>query len=121
MAVLGIGVDVVDVERFDRSVTRTPRLLDRLLTASERTVARPERLAARFAAKEALAKALGVPPGMQWHDSEVVLDERGRPAFVLRGTVAAALAALGATRCHLSLSHDGGTATAFVVLEGGEG
>jgi holo-[acyl-carrier protein] synthase len=116
--VLGIGVDVVDVERFARAVLRTPRLLDRLLTDAEQTVRRPERLAARFAAKEALAKALGGPPGLGWHDAEVVADGRGRPRFVLGGTVAEAAAELGATSWHLSLSHDGGIATAFVVLEG---
>ncbi|HSP38054.1 MAG TPA: holo-ACP synthase [Frankiaceae bacterium] len=118
MPVIGIGVDVVDVERFERAVLRTPRLLDRLLTAAEQSVSRPERLAARFAAKEALAKALGVPPGLGWHDAEVVPDDRQRPRFVLRGTVAEAATALGASSWHLSLSHDGGIATAFVVLEG---
>jgi holo-[acyl-carrier protein] synthase len=117
MAVVGIGVDVVDVERFARAVGRTPRLLVRLLTESERAVGAAERLAARFAAKEALAKALGAPVGLHWHDAEVV-SERGRPRFVLRGTVAAAAAELGATTWHLSLSHDAGIATAFVVLEG---
>jgi holo-[acyl-carrier protein] synthase len=117
MSVVGIGVDVVDVERFARAAERTPRLLGRLLTDAEQAVRRPERLAARFAAKEALAKALGAPPGLGWHDAEVVSDA-GRPRFELRGTVAAAAAALGATSWHLSLSHDGGIATAFVVLEG---
>jgi holo-[acyl-carrier protein] synthase len=117
MAVVGIGVDVVDVERFARAVHRTPRLLDRVLTDAEQTVRRPERLAARFAAKEALAKALGAPPGLGWHDAEVVSDA-GRPRFELRGTVAAAASSIGATAWHLSLSHDGGLATAFVVLEG---
>lgn len=117
MAVVGVGVDVVDVARFARAAERTPRLLGRLLTDAEQAVHRPERLAARFAAKEALAKALGVPAGLQWHDAEVVSDG-GRPRFALRGTVAAAAAGLGATAWHLSLSHDAGIATAFVVLEG---
>jgi holo-[acyl-carrier protein] synthase len=117
MTVVGIGVDVVDVERFARAVERTPRLLGRLLTEAEQAVRRPERLAARFAAKEALAKALGAPPGLGWHDCEVVSDA-GRPRFELRGTVAAAVAAAGASSWHLSLSHDAGIATAFVVLEG---
>jgi holo-[acyl-carrier protein] synthase len=116
--VIGVGVDVVDVERFARAVLRTPRLLDRLLTDAEQAVRRPERLAARFAAKEALAKALGAPLGLGWHDAEVVSDERSRPRFLLRGTVAAAATALGASSWHLSLSHDGGIATAFVLLEG---
>jgi holo-[acyl-carrier protein] synthase len=118
VAVVGIGVDVVDVARFARSLGRTPRLLDRLLTPAEQAVRRPERLAARFAAKEAIAKALGAPPGMRWHDCEVIVDVAGRPALSLRGTVLAVASELGAQRWHLSLSHDGGLATAFVVLEG---
>src|SRR3954451_12663643 len=117
MAVIGIGVDVVDVERFARAVDRTPRLLDRVLTEAEQQVRRPERLAARFAAKEALAKALGAPPGLLWHDAVVQPDPSGRPRFVLSGTVAAAAQAAGARQWHVSLSHDGGVATAFVVLE----
>jgi holo-[acyl-carrier protein] synthase len=96
---------------------RTPRLVDRLLTDTEQQVRRPERLAARFAAKEALAKALGAPPGLLWHDAVVQPDPNGRPRFVLSGTVAEAARTVGARHCHLSLSHDGGVATAFVVLE----
>ncbi len=115
--IVGIGVDIVDVSRFEASIRRTPALLDRLLTPAEREVRRPERLAARFAAKEALAKALGVPRGMQWHDCEVRVDEAGAPAFALIGTVAAAAAERGATHWHLSLTHDGGMAIAYVVLE----
>ena len=117
VAVVGVGVDVVDVERFARAVERTPRLLDRLFTAPSRRSGDPSGSRRRFAAKEALAKALGAPPGLGWHDAEVVSDA-GRPRFELRGTVAAAAAALGATAWHLSLSHDAGIATAFVVLEG---
>jgi holo-[acyl-carrier protein] synthase len=116
--IVGVGVDVVDVERFTRSLERTPRLAERLFTADERAVARPERLAARFAAKEALAKALGAPPGLAWHDAEVVNEAGGRPRLVLRGRVAEAARACSADSWHVSLSHDGGIATAFVVLEG---
>ncbi len=86
--IIGIGIDVCDVERFAESVRRTPRMVDRLFTAAEaeRPVASQ---AARFAAKEALAKALGAPAGLSWHDAEVVTDERGRPEFKVTGTVAA--------------------------------
>jgi holo-[acyl-carrier protein] synthase len=117
VTVLGIGVDVVDVERFARSLIRTPRLAARLLTEGEQQVRRPERLAARFAAKEALAKALGAPPGLSWLDAEVVIDSAGRPRLALSGTVEAAARAAGARAWHLSMSHDGGIATAFVVLD----
>jgi holo-[acyl-carrier protein] synthase len=74
--------------------------------------------AARFAAKEALAKALGAPAGLQWHDAEVVSDDSGRPWFVVRGSVERRCKELGVTTTHLSLSHDAGVASAMVVLEG---
>ena len=74
-------------------------------------------LAARFAAKEALSKALGAPAGLSWQDAEVMVEESGQPWFALQGAVADAVAGLGADHVHLSLSHDGGFALAFVVLE----
>lgn len=117
MPVIGVGIDVCDIARFGESLRRTPALRERVFTPSEAT--RPlASLAARFAAKEALAKALGAPAGMHWHDCEVVSEESGRPRFEMRGTVAARAAALGATSVHLSLSHDAGIASAMVVLEG---
>ena len=117
MPVIGVGIDVVDMERFAASLQRTPRLRDRLFTAQEgaRTVAS---LAARFAAKEAIAKALGAPPGLGWHDAEIVSEPSGRPRFVLRGSVAAAAESAGVDRVHVSLTHDGPIASAVVVLEG---
>ncbi len=116
--IVGIGVDVCEVARFERAVERRPGLRDRLLAPAEQT-ARPESQAARFAAKEALAKALGAPSGMVWHDAIVSTDDHGRPCFVLTGTVAARAAELGIETIHLSLSHDAGIATAFVVCEAG--
>lgn len=115
--IVGVGVDVVDVARFARVLERTPSVAGRLLTPAELAVARPERLAARFAAKEAVAKALGAPAGLEWHDVEVVRAPDGRPGLDVRGTVAAAAERLGVARWHVSLSHDGGTAVALVVAE----
>ena len=117
MAVIGVGIDIADIARFGASLERTPGLKARLFTAAEasRTL---DSLAARFAAKEALAKALGAPGGMEWHDAEIVSEETGRPRFELRGTVAARAAGLGVECVHVSLSHDAGIATAMVVLEG---
>ena len=89
----------------------------RLLTADERRARGTARLAARFAAKEAVAKALGAPGGLRWHDAEVVTEPDGRPRLTVRGTVAAAAASRGVRTWHLSLSHDGGTAVAMVVAE----
>jgi holo-[acyl-carrier protein] synthase len=114
--IVGVGIDVVDISRFEQSLTRTPSLRDRLFTPAEARL-QVQSLAARFAAKEALAKALGAPDGMEWHDAEVVAEDSGRPRLVLRGTVAARAAALGAEGVHLSLSHDAGIASAVVVLE----
>jgi holo-[acyl-carrier protein] synthase len=115
--IVGIGVDVVDIERFAASLERTPNLRTRLFTPAEATLP-VNSLAARFAAKEAIAKALGAPRGLGWHDAEVVREESGRPLFEIRGTVLAAADVLGVRTVHLSLSHDGGIATAYVVLEG---
>ena len=117
MAIIGVGIDVVDIERFGQSLDRTPGLAERLFTPLERE--RPlASLAARFAAKEAVAKALGAPGDMHWHDAEVVSESSGRPLLELRGTVLARANDLGATSVHLSLSHDAGIASAVVVLEG---
>ena len=76
-----------------------------------------ESLAARFAAKEALAKALGAPGDLHWHDAEVTVGEHGRPHLEVRGTVARRAAELGVTAWHVSLSHDGGIASAVVIAE----
>ena len=116
MPVIGVGIDVCDIARFGESLERTPGLRERLFTPAE--AERPlASLAARFAAKEALAKALGAPVGMSWQDAEIVSESTGRPLFEVRGTVAAQVAASGATSVHVSLSHDAGVASAVVVLQ----
>jgi holo-[acyl-carrier protein] synthase len=116
VAVIGVGIDVVDIERFGESITRTPSLVGRLFTPAEAVLPLTS-LAARFAAKEAIAKALGAPYGMDWHDAEVVSEDSGRPLFTIRGTVLARADELGVAHVHLSLSHDAGIASAVVVLE----
>jgi holo-[acyl-carrier protein] synthase len=116
VAIVGVGIDVVDLSRFEDSLRRTPGLTQRLFTAAE-AARPPASLAARFAAKEALAKALGAPGDLAWHDAEVVSEDSGRPLFRLGGTVAARAAEVGAAHVHLSLSHDAGIASAVVVLE----
>ena len=121
--IIGIGIDVVPVERFAASLVRTPGLRDRLFTAAEQhtpsgSPRSGESLAARFAAKEALAKALGAPGDLHWHDAEVVVGDHGRPHLQVRGSVAGRAAQLGVSTWHLSLSHDGGIASAMVVAEG---
>ena len=116
MAVIGVGIDVCDLGRFPESLARTPGLVERLFTTAEATC-QPASLAARFAAKEALAKALGAPAGLAWQDAEVFSASSGQPHFELRGTVRARADALGVRHVHLSLSHDAGIASAMVVLE----
>ncbi len=114
--IIGVGIDVVDIARFAESLERTPAMRERLFTEQERTRP-PSSLAARFAAKEALAKALGAPTGMAWHDAEIVSEATGNPQFEIRGSVLARANDLGARTVHVSLSHDAGIASAMVVLE----
>jgi holo-[acyl-carrier protein] synthase len=116
VGIVGVGIDVVDIERFGQSLERTPGLRDRLFTPEEATRLLPS-LAARFAAKEALVKALGGPGGLSWHDAEVFSEDSGRPFFTLRGSVRVAAETLGVNGVHLSLSHDAGIASAVVILE----
>ncbi|MBB1587182.1 MAG: holo-ACP synthase [Propionibacterium sp.] len=114
--IVGIGTDLCVVERFEAMLRRRPGVAERLLTPEERALP-VQSQAARFAAKEALAKALGSPGGMSRLDAEVVSSEAGVPSFVVTGTVAERLAELGVARIHLSVSHDGGFASATVVCE----
>jgi holo-[acyl-carrier protein] synthase len=116
--IVGVGIDVVDVARFAETLERTPALPSRLFTEGERLRSVASQ-AARFAAKEALAKALGAPAGLHWQDAEVVTDESGRPWLEVSGTVAKRCDELGVEKIHLSLSHDAGIASAMVVLENG--
>jgi holo-[acyl-carrier protein] synthase len=114
--IVGVGIDVVDVARFLATVERVPALRERLFTPEERELP-PNSLAARFAAKEAIAKALGAPGGMSWQDATVRRVRGEQPVVEVTGTVAAAAARRGVTRFHLSLSHDAGIASAMVVAE----
>ena len=118
--IVGIGIDVVDIARFERSITRTPALVERLFAESERD--RPARsLAARFAAKVSLIKALGGHAVIRWHEMRVVQDPDGNPDFALSGGLAEHVRRLGIDHVHLSMSHDAGIASAFVVLESAGG
>ncbi|MFM9614669.1 holo-ACP synthase [Streptomyces niveiscabiei] len=123
MSIIGVGIDVAEIERFAASLHRTPALAARLFLDSELLLPGGERrgpasLAARFAAKEALAKALGAPGGLLWTDAEVYVEPSGRPRLRVTGSVAARAAELGVTGWHVSLSHDAGVASAVVIAEG---
>ncbi len=119
--IVGIGVDIVDLARFERAVARTPKLLDRLFAQSEQTQGSRElplhSLAARFAAKEALIKALGTSDDVFWHDMPIVSDGERNPSFALTGGIAEAIRKRGITHVHLSMTHDAGVAIAYVIAE----
>ncbi len=114
--IVGIGVDIVDIPRFERTIERTPRLLERLFSDAEQQL-KPHSQAARYAAKEALIKALGGSDGVHWTEIEIGSEASGRPVFSLCGSTAAVVAERGITALHLSLSHDAGLATAYVIAE----
>jgi holo-[acyl-carrier protein] synthase len=121
--IIGVGIDVAEIDRFTASMRRTPGMADRLFLERELLLPSGERrgyasLAARFAAKEAVAKALGAPGGLHWTDAEVFVEDSGQPRLRVRGTVAARAAELGVRSWHVSLSHDAGVASAVVIAEG---
>jgi holo-[acyl-carrier protein] synthase len=119
--VIGIGVDLVDVERIRVALARTPSLRDRLFTADEQAYAASakdpaERFAVRFAAKEAAMKALGVGIGaIGWHDVEVVRAESGEPSLSVTGRAAELAAERGVTSWLLTLTHTATVAEAIAV------
>lgn len=115
MTIWGVGVDVVDLSRFEATLERTPEIRSTLFTDAEAALS-VESMAGRFAAKEAFVKALRAPAGMSWQDIEVVTDRHGAPSFALHGAAEARARELGIT-AHLSISHDTSVATAFVVAE----
>lgn len=126
MAVRGIGIDVCKVERISESLRRFgERMEKRLFTPDELAYCRGFKdplphLAARFAAKEATSKALGtgMAGGVGWTQIEVVQPGGRVPELRLSGAALARFMSLGATRSHLTLSHDAGLGVACVVLEG---
>lgn len=123
MATLGVGIDVVDVARFARVLSRRPTLRARLFTDQECLDAhvRPERLAARFAAKEAVLKSLGVGLGAApWHAIEIARDPSGAPRVRLHGAAATIAEECGVDEIHVSLSHTATTAMAVVVASSSE-
>lgn len=120
---MGIGVDMVNVPRFAATLRAASSLRAVYFAPSELTdeAGQPRSaasLASRFAAKEALAKALGSPPGLRWRDCMVLSDPDGRPWVRTSGSVREAAEALGVRRWHVSMSQDGDMAVAYVVAEG---
>ena len=124
--IVGLGMDITQVDRIEAAITRRGRaLLERLFTAAEirycerhRNCA--ERFAGRFAAKEAAMKALGTgwARGVRWRDIEVVREPSGKPTLKLWGATRAIADQLGVKNIVVTITHDGNTALAQVILEG---
>ena len=114
--IAGIGVDLVDLARFEKQLENTPALRDRLFHEAERDNS-VRQLAGSFAAKEALVKALGSPIGLAWTELRVWRNELGQPILIAQGGSAARLEGLGVDKLHLSISHDGGMLIAYVIAE----
>ena len=118
MATVGIGIDIVDVARFEKVLARRPKIVNRLFTEGEKldTKLRPQRLAARFAAKEAVMKACGVGVGSTgWKTIEVKKMRSGAPMVVLHGTAQDLADRVGIKNMHITLTHTDMSAAAFVV------
>lgn len=121
--IVGVGIDLCPVGRMRQALSRHEgRFATRVFTEVERDYCEAradpaQSYAARFAAKEALLKALGVPPGLSWHEIEVRSDSGGAPKLILRGRAEAAAAGLSVVRLHLSLTHSADAAAAVVVAE----
>lgn len=115
--IVGVGVDLVAVDRLAEILARRPAVARRLFTDDE-VPADARRLAGTFAVKEALVKALGGPSSLSWQHMSVVRAPSGQPRLELTGAAADAVDRAGAHRVHVSISHDGGHAVAVVILEG---
>ncbi len=114
--IVGVGIDVVDVQRFMDTLQRAPGLRERLFTPAERELPDAS-LAARFAAKEAIAKTMGAPAGLSWQDVTVHRIAGGPPRVEVTGTVARAARDLGIRNWMLSISHDAGIASAMALAQ----
>ena len=123
MALIGIGIDLVDIERFRRSLERTPSMRTRLFTPTELAYVEPKAdpvpsLAARFAAREAVMKSLGLGLGaFGFHDVWVERAESGAPSLMVTGRALELADAAGVSQWHLSLTHSASTAGAYVLAE----
>ncbi|MEE0511796.1 MAG: holo-ACP synthase [Peptococcaceae bacterium] len=124
MSILGIGVDVVALDRIETLCMRRPeQFAERIFTEKERALFSPKpvvaRIAARFAVKEAVSKALGTGIGtIAWQDIETVNAASGQPEVHLYGQAASLAAEKGVKKVHCSISHEKTVAVAMIILEG---
>ncbi len=125
--IAGIGVDIVDVERIKDLLARyRDRFVQRVFTDAEAqyaggSVREAERLAGRFAVKEAVLKAFGTgkSQGILWRDVETIRGRGGKPEVKLYGNAYKYMKKINGNRIQVSISHDGGKAMAFVIIESG--
>jgi len=124
--IIGIGVDIIEIERIERALeSHGARLRDRLFTPREishciKAGREGERFATRFAAKEAARKALGAVQelsALAWHEVEIISSTEGAPKLEFHGRALDVITSAGITRAHVSLSHSRDQAIAFVILE----
>lgn len=122
--ILGLGLDVCSVARMEEVLSRHgDRFWNRILTERERDllkdrVDRATALAGRFAAKEAIVKAMSGAPGVGWHDLEILGGAKRPPVMLVHGPAEKLAADMGVEKIFLSITHDAGVAAAVVVLEG---
>lgn len=123
--IAGIGTDLLEIDRIEAALARTPALAQRVLTPAEKAGFDASRdpsryLAKRFAAKEAAVKALGtgIGRGVSWQHLEVEYDQLGKPEIRLSGGAEARARELGIARMHLSYSDERRLVVAFVIAEG---
>lgn len=123
--IVGIGVDIVDIGRVSALLDRyKERFVRRVFTDAEvlyaeKSVKMAERLAGRFAVKEAILKAFGTgkSKGILWKDVETVRGPMGRPEVILYGKAAKHMKKLNGSKILVTITHDGGKAVAFVIIE----
>jgi len=123
--ILGIGTDIIAVDRIARVIQKNPRFIEKVFSQREqlycKSKANPaQSYAARFAAKEAVMKALGTgwDNGISWIEIEVLNDAKGKPDIVISNKTKALVESKGVRRIQISLSHEQQYAIAFVILEG---
>ncbi|WP_353893058.1 holo-ACP synthase [Proteinivorax hydrogeniformans] len=120
--IFGVGTDIIEISRIEKVYNaRGRRILERLFTQRELDSMSLDiaTIAGRFAAKEAVAKSLGVGFGLiSWKDIEIIKDKLGKPRVYLKGNAQKRARSLGISRLHLSISHSKTDAIAYVIAEG---
>lgn len=125
--IFGTGIDILEVDRMARTLSRTPRFAETVFTSAESSYCtsaanvkiRAQRFAARFAAKEAFLKALGtgLVDGISWQDMTVTREDSGQPGMEISGIAREKMEERGIQNIHLSLTHSRAYAAAVVILE----